>query len=82
MQNFDHYTDPRDREFMCGACNITGESCVFGSYDRLRVLTYSSRKGGWEESPPKDMENLYTITTLSWRRDGSKVAVVRERKKI
>ena len=77
IQNFDHFAESKDREFMCAACNVTGESCVFGSYNRLRVLTYSSRKGAWEESPPKDIENLYTITSLSWRRDGSKIAVVR-----
>ncbi len=82
VQNFDHFTSSKDREFMCAACNITGESCVFGSYDRLRVLTYSSRKGAWEESPPKDVENLYTVTSLSWRRDGSKIAVVRRVERI
>lgn len=77
IQNFDHSLDYTEREFMCASCNPTSQFCVIGSYDRLRILSFSSRKESWEEGPSKDIPNLYTITGLSWRNDGSKLAVVR-----
>ena len=76
IQNFDHSSDITEKEFMCASCNPTGQSCVMGSYDRLRVFNYCGRRELWEEGPSKDITNLYTITALSWRKDGSKLAVV------
>ena len=77
MQKFDHSSDDTEKEFMCGSCNPTGHTCVMGSYNRLRMFNYSNRRDTWEEGPCKDIPNLYTITGLSWRKDGSKLAVVR-----
>ena len=45
---------------------------------RLRVFNWSPRKGAWDESKKKDIPNLYTISALAWKRDGSRLVAVRK----
>jgi len=40
------------------------------------VFNWSPRKGAWDEGKPKEIKNLYTITALSWKKDGSKIVAV------
>ena len=47
--------------------------CI-GSFDCLRIFNWSSRKGAWEEAGTKHIQQLYTITALDWKSDGSKLA--------
>jgi len=42
------------------------------------VFNWSPRKGAWDEGKPKEIKNLYTITALAWKRDGSKIVAVSE----
>lgn len=44
---------------------------------RLRVFNWSPRKGMFDEGKAKEIPNLYTITCLSWKRDGSRLTAVR-----
>ena len=44
---------------------------------RLRVFNWSPRKSAWDESKMKEIPNLYTITALAWKKDGSRLAAVR-----
>lgn len=46
---------------------------AIGSFNRLRVYIWNTRRSVWEESQAKELENFYTVTALSWKRDGSKV---------
>ncbi|KAE8605809.1 hypothetical protein XENTR_v10015326 [Xenopus tropicalis] len=75
IQQFDYSRDPTEKEFTVAASSPSGQSVVVGSYDRLRVLNWSSRRGLWEEGKAKDIPNLYTITAKAWKRDGSKLCV-------
>lgn len=43
---------------------------------RLRVFNWSPRRSIWEEAKPKEIANLYTITALAWKRDGSRLCAV------
>src|SRR6218665_150329 len=43
---------------------------------RLRVFNWSPRKGLWDEGKAKEITNLYTVTALAWKRDGSKLVAV------
>ena len=63
---------------MCAASSPSGQTFVLGSFNRLRVYNWSPRRESWEEMPPKQIPNLYTITALSWKADGSRLAVVRK----
>ncbi|CAL1585627.1 unnamed protein product [Knipowitschia caucasica] len=73
LQTFDHSRDPSERDFTTAVTSPSGQSVVFGSYDRLRVFNWAPRRGVWDEAKPKDITNLYSITSLSWKRDGSKL---------
>jgi intraflagellar transport protein 172 len=42
---------------------------------RIRIYNWSPRKGLFEESDPKEFTNLYTITSISWKKDGSRLAL-------
>uniref|UniRef100_A0A3B4BGA9 Intraflagellar transport protein 172 homolog n=1 Tax=Periophthalmus magnuspinnatus TaxID=409849 RepID=A0A3B4BGA9_9GOBI len=73
LQTFDHSRDQSEREFSAAVSSPSGQSVVFGSYDRLRVFNWAPRRGMWDEAKPKEIPNLYTITSLAWKRDGSKL---------
>ncbi|XP_014675210.1 PREDICTED: intraflagellar transport protein 172 homolog [Priapulus caudatus] len=72
-QQFDFSRDVNEHEFTVAATSPSGQSVVIGSYDRLRVFNWSPRKGAWDESKAKEIQNLYTITQLAWKRDGSRL---------
>ncbi|KAI1897568.1 hypothetical protein AGOR_G00084610 [Albula goreensis] len=73
LQTFDYSRDRSEKEFTVAATSPSGQSVVLGSYDRLRVFNWSPRRGSWDEAPPKEIPNLYTITTLAWKKDGSRL---------
>ena len=72
---FDHAGDPDQREFSCAAFNPAGETVVVGSFDRFHAFTRDARRGTWEEAGRKDVANLYTVSALGWKSDGSKLTV-------
>lgn len=47
-----------------------------GVLDRLRVFNWAPRRGIWDEAKPKEIEHLYTITSLAWKTDGSRLCAV------
>ncbi|CAI9571384.1 unnamed protein product [Staurois parvus] len=73
IQTFDYSRDPTEKELTVAVASPSGQSVVVGSHDRLRVLNWSPRRGLWEEAKPKDIPNLYSITALAWKRDGSRL---------
>lgn len=75
IQTFDYSRDRAEKEFTVAASSPSGQSIVVGSFDRLRVFNWSPRKGTWDEASPKEIPNLYTITALSWKKDGSRLSV-------
>ncbi|XP_034555797.1 intraflagellar transport protein 172 homolog [Notolabrus celidotus] len=73
LQTFDYSRDRTEKEFTVAATSPSGQSVVFGSYDRLRVFNWAPRRGVWDEAKPKEILNLYTITALAWKKDGSRL---------
>uniref|UniRef100_A0A8C6KYJ8 Intraflagellar transport 172 n=1 Tax=Nothobranchius furzeri TaxID=105023 RepID=A0A8C6KYJ8_NOTFU len=73
LQNFDYSRDPSEKEFTVAVASPSGQSVVFGSFDRLRVFNWAPRRGTWDEAEPKEISNLYTITSLAWKKDGSQL---------
>uniref|UniRef100_A0A1A8U1D0 Intraflagellar transport protein 172 homolog n=1 Tax=Nothobranchius furzeri TaxID=105023 RepID=A0A1A8U1D0_NOTFU len=73
LQNFDYSRDPSEKEFTVAVSSPSGQSVVFGSFDRLRVFNWAPRRGTWDEAEPKEISNLYTITSLAWKKDGSQL---------
>ncbi|XP_061559670.1 LOW QUALITY PROTEIN: intraflagellar transport protein 172 homolog [Phycodurus eques] len=73
LQTFDYSRDRSEREFTVAASSPSGQSVVLGSYDRLRVFNWAPRRGVWDEAKSQEIANLYTITSLAWKRDGSRL---------
>ena len=76
VQQFDYSREDSEKEFMCASCSPSGQSFVLGSFNRLRVFNWSPRRDSWEEVPAKDINNLYTVTQLAWKSDGSRLVAV------
>ncbi|KAK3595246.1 hypothetical protein CHS0354_010853 [Potamilus streckersoni] len=73
FQHFDYSRDDDEHEFTTAICSPSGQSIVLGSFDRLHTLNWSPRRQMWDEPKIKVIRNLYTVTVLSWKKDGSRV---------
>lgn len=75
VRNFDYSREEGEREFTVACCSPSGQSVAVGSWDKIRLLDWSPRRGIWEEANARNLPNLYTVTALTWRRDGSRLVV-------
>lgn len=50
------------------------QTVAVGSFNRIRLYSWSPRDSTWNEEPMKEIKYLYTVSALSWKRDGSRVA--------
>ncbi|KAL1502378.1 hypothetical protein ABEB36_007525 [Hypothenemus hampei] len=73
VKTFDYSKDNEEHDFNKAISSPSGQAVTIGSFDRLRTYIWNTRKSVWDETPPKIIKNLYTITALAWKRDGSKV---------
>ncbi|RUS80517.1 hypothetical protein EGW08_011738 [Elysia chlorotica] len=73
FQHFDYSREDDEHEFTVAVASPSGQNVVVGSFDKLRVLNWSPRRQMWEEPKLKEIHNLYTITALAWKKDGSRV---------
>ncbi len=73
-QTFDYSDDENAREFASASFSPAGESVAVGSFDRFQLFTYSQQRGGWVEAGTKHVANLYTVSALGWKPDGSRLA--------
>ncbi|TNN53473.1 Intraflagellar transport protein 172 [Liparis tanakae] len=73
LQTFDYGRDRTEKEITVAASSPGGQSVVFGSFDRLRVFDWAPKRGMWDEAKPMEILNLYTITSLAWKKDGSRL---------
>lgn len=73
VQQFDYSSDEKVKEFSSLAFNPSGQTVVLGNFDRFYVYVYDSGQGRWSESGVTTVENLYTVTALCWKADGSRL---------
>lgn len=74
-QQFDFSNDEKynHKEFSAAAVSPSGHTIVLGSFDRFVVYTYNPVKEVWEEATSTQVENLYSVTALRWKSDGSRL---------
>ncbi|XP_046738149.1 intraflagellar transport protein 172 homolog [Diprion similis] len=75
VKSFDYSREEGEREMTVACCSPSGQSVAVGSWDKIRLLDWSPRRGLWEEANVRTLPNLYTVTALTWRRDGSRLVV-------
>lgn len=73
--SFDHSKDPTCREFTYACTNPTGDAVVLGNYNSLYVYTRNKDTMGWESKSITKVENMYSVTAMDWKSDGSVLAV-------
>jgi len=74
-QTFDYTSDTKIKEFTVASFNPSGESVVLGNFNRFLVYAWHPKNREWTEVVQREVPNLYTVTALSWRADGSRLIV-------
>uniref|UniRef100_A0A1I7TZF2 WD_REPEATS_REGION domain-containing protein n=1 Tax=Caenorhabditis tropicalis TaxID=1561998 RepID=A0A1I7TZF2_9PELO len=72
QQQFD-YNDQVEKEFSSISVDPTAQNVVVASFDRIRLFSWSARRGAWDEGAPLEIQNAYTIGALGWKMDGSTI---------
>ncbi|VDK73481.1 unnamed protein product [Litomosoides sigmodontis] len=76
LQQFDYRNgSDHEKEFTVAIRDSLGRSIVFGSFDRLRLYSWNSRRGALDEGKSLEIRYLYTISALTWSPDGSTIAL-------
>ena len=75
FQRFDYSKDERVKEFTCAAFNATGETAIVGNFNRFYVYNFNAKRPQWDEICCKQIENYYSVTSVAWKSDGSKIGI-------
>ena len=69
----DYSKDEKVKEFTQAAFNPTGETAIVGNFNRFYVYNYNSKRPQWDEICCKQIENYYSVTSVAWKFDSSKI---------
>ncbi|OQS01442.1 intraflagellar transport protein [Achlya hypogyna] len=75
VRSFDYASDDKCGEFTTSVFNPTGDSCVVGNFNSFYTYTHQAKTDSWEAVGVKTIDNLYSVTSLGWKHDGSRLAV-------
>ncbi|KAH3760349.1 intraflagellar transport protein [Pelomyxa schiedti] len=75
LQAFDYTSDSSEKDYTAAVSSPSGHCIVFATFSRMRVFTLNLSHRQWDISFIVDVNNLYTITTLGFKKDGSKLVV-------
>ncbi|XP_063720339.1 intraflagellar transport protein 172 homolog isoform X2 [Symsagittifera roscoffensis] len=73
MQSFDFNSDKSEKEFTCACSSAISETVAVASYDRVRTFNWNATSEKFVELSLMEIKNLYTITVLQWRPDGTNI---------
>ncbi|KDO34175.1 hypothetical protein SPRG_01418 [Saprolegnia parasitica CBS 223.65] len=75
VRSFDYSSDDKCGEFTTSVFNPTGDSVVVGNFNSFYIYSHHVKTNSWEAVGVKTIENLYSVTSLGWKYDGSRLAV-------
>jgi len=75
LQQFNYAGEENQKEFTCASFNPSGESVVVGSFNKMHIFNYNMRDGKWKEAGLKEVENMYSVTSMAWKQDGNRFVV-------
>ncbi|GLD95237.1 hypothetical protein PINS_up003881 [Pythium insidiosum] len=75
VRAFDFSNDDKCGEFTTSVFNPTGDSVVVGNFNSFYTFNYHLKTESWEQVGVKTIENLFSVTALAWKADGSRLAV-------
>lgn len=67
--------DDGEKEFTVAATSSNSQAVAIGSFDKVRIFTWSPRQTAWNELAAKEINKFYTVTAISWRRDGARLVI-------
>ena len=73
-QRFEYGSDKKVKEFTAAHFNSNGDTVAVGNFNKFYVYNFNPRRGQWDEVCCKKIENYYSVTALSWKADGSRLA--------
>jgi intraflagellar transport protein 172 len=74
VQTFDYSGDDAVKEFSSLAFNPSGQTVVLGNFSRFYIYAFDAASAKWQQTGVTVVENLYTVTALAWKSDGSRLA--------
>lgn len=74
-RTFDYSADANCGEFTCSVVNPTGEAVVVGNFNSFYTFSFQAKTETWECVGVKSIPNLYSVSALAWKADGSRLAV-------
>lgn len=75
FQRFDYSKDEKVKEFTTACFNSSGETAVIGNFNRFYVYNFNSKRPQWDEICCKQIENYYSVTSVAWKQDGSRIGI-------
>lgn len=75
FQRMDLGHDSSVKEFTVGAFNPSGDTVILGNFNKFYVIGFNPQRGDYVEKAVKNIENLYSVTALCWKPDGSKLVI-------
>ncbi|CAK9199445.1 unnamed protein product [Sphagnum troendelagicum] len=76
LQQFDYGNIQHTSHEVSSACiNPSGDIVVLGCFNHFRVFSLTNQLTLWEDIGDIQIDDLYTISTLAWKPDGSQLAV-------
>jgi intraflagellar transport protein 172 len=73
LKTFDYSSNENIKEFSSCSFSPSGETVVLGNFNRFIIYAYNANKNVWEEAGQTVVENLYAVTALRWKSDGSRL---------
>ena len=73
VKTFDYAGNDLIKEFSSCAFNPSGSTVVLGNFNRFITYAYNAHKNLWEETGQTAVDNLYSVTALRWKSDGSRL---------
>lgn len=72
MQTFD-YRQVEDKDITAAAFNPSGQTLAVAAFDKIRLFNFNLRSRKWEEGTVTPMHNSFSIPSLIWKTDGSRL---------
>eukprot|EP00750_Incisomonas_marina_P001956 INCI11849.1.p1 GENE.INCI11849.1~~INCI11849.1.p1 ORF type:complete len:1765 (-),score=415.02 INCI11849.1:104-5398(-) len=75
IRDFDYTEDAKVQDMTVARFAPGGTTCVVGNWNCFFIYSYDNKSESWQEISRKDVPNLHSVTALSWKSDGSKLAI-------
>ena len=75
LSNVDFSNQKELRSFSSATFDPSGQTAIVGAKDALFTFNYSQRVQSWTQSAKVQFDGVYSIPSLSWSSDGSRIAV-------